>query len=140
VTVDALPRAILDLIAPLVRDLVSAEVRRVVGELGPVDHGERLYSVRAAAERLEMGESTVRRHIAEGRLRVTHVPGRVAGATELRVRGADLDAFVRQLARDDRQPAGQPDRKASPRRRSRAHPAAPKRLGDLIRDRLADRN
>jgi excisionase family DNA binding protein len=130
--VDALTRAVADLVTPLVRDLVAAEVQRAVAELGPTDSGERLYTVRTAAQRLDMGESTLRRHIAEGRLKVTRVPGRIDGATEQRVRGADLDAFVLQLAGADR-PVARRRRGDVRARRS----GGPKSLNELVRERLS---
>ena len=132
---DDLARAVVDLVSPLVRDLVSAEVRRVVDTMESVDHGERLYTVRSSARRVEMGESTLRRHIAEGRLKVVQVPGRVPGVTEQRVRGADLDDFVLQLAGADSAPKRR--RRVAAQGRKRGQSSSPTRFEDLVSERLA---
>lgn len=42
-------------------------------------------------------ESTVRRWIADGLLPTVPVPGRKAGKEMLRVRGSDLDGWIREL-------------------------------------------
>lgn len=78
-----------------VRELLAPVLARL--ELTQADAGERLLSVAAVAERTDVSESTVRRWIADGLLPTVPVPGRVAGKEMLRVRGSDLDIWIRGL-------------------------------------------
>ena len=54
--------------------------------------GRHGFTLREAAERLSLGPSTLRRHIAAGHLRASRVPGPYG--RELRITRADLDAFI----------------------------------------------
>lgn len=78
-----------------VRELLAPVLARL--ELTQADAGERLLSVAAVAQRTDVSESTVRRWIADGLLPTVPVPGRVAGKEMLRVRGSDLDVWIRGL-------------------------------------------
>jgi hypothetical protein len=138
VIVDGLARALVDLFEPIVRDLVRDEVQRVAADLAPIDVGERLFTIRAAAERLAMSETSVRRHITDGRLRVTLVPGRVPGSSERRIRGADLDAFVVGLA-GEREVTSMPKGRAPSVRAKLQSPGVAPRLTELVRQRRGAR-
>src|SRR5438067_1198934 len=100
---DQLARAMLGLLGPVVDDLVNRKVKQALAELAPVDMGERLLTVRVAAERVSVGETTLRRWITDGRMPTVSIPGRVVGVSERRIRQSDLDTFVRALSRTQTQ-------------------------------------
>jgi len=66
---------ILEAQAELNRQL--AKLIEQLQEEGKEHHEERFYSVKRAAELLDMGESTVRRLIAQGELRAVRVGGKL---------------------------------------------------------------
>ncbi len=132
---DAVTRAIWSDLSPAVRDLVASEVARIVSELAPPDAGEILHSVGAAAERAAVSETTLRRWISEGRLPPLHIPGRVQGSTEIRVRQADLDAFIRGLA-GDRRPTSPHKRRSRVTTTKQSKKAAQPSLDELVRRRV----
>jgi excisionase family DNA binding protein len=111
---------------------VERKLRQVLADLQPTDRGERLHRIPAAAELAAVGEATLRRWIAEGRLPIVRIPGRVAGSTELRVRAADLDDFIRALAGDRRAPSNTNGRDVAARskRKSLRTPASLQQLVD----------
>jgi hypothetical protein len=128
--VDVPARALTDLIQTMVRDVIKDEVERAVAKLALADIGERLYTIPVAAQRLGISATSVRRHIAEYRLKVTMVPGRVPGSSERRIRGVDLDAFVVGLAGESG--ATTPGRRARAPRPKRQRSGTPPRLTELV--------
>ena len=132
-----------DAFVALVRQVATEALREELApvlatlETGPADQGERLLTVRHAAERADVGETTMRRWIDGGLVPVVQLPGRVQGSTERRVRQADLDSFIRSLA-GDRDEHRQPKTRRTARAptTTRGSSRQPESLSTLVRRRI----
>jgi hypothetical protein len=135
---EPLAKAVLEVLGPVLREMVMEEVGRVAAVLAPADSGDRLYSVAKAAERLDESPTSTRRRLANGSLGHVLVPGRVNGVFEQRVRQSDIDAFISLLSGGSRPPSAvrTSDPSSTPKARRRS---APKSLAQLVQDRV-DRN